>query len=198
MADRELKKAQTRRALANAAIQLFTELGYDDVTMADVAAEAKVSRRTAFRYFQSKDDLVMQHPTEWLVIFDDAIEVHRDRSLSERLTVATHAVTDHIEANPVAVRQLFALAFVHPSLAGRYALSSRQWIDRIAAEVFRDRGDEAESRMLAAAIMGIIDTVAEIWATTDQAMGPLLDRGLLLLTVPLMAPTLESLDLGGS
>jgi len=57
-------------ALAARALALFTELGFDEVTMADVAEAAGVSRRTLFRYFPSKPDLVWGG-------FDEAIERFR-------------------------------------------------------------------------------------------------------------------------
>lgn len=59
---RERKKRQTRIDLARAAISLFEVHGYDAVTIDDIAARANVSRRTFFRYFDSKDDLVAVDP----------------------------------------------------------------------------------------------------------------------------------------
>ena len=55
---RERKKAQTRQALAEHALRLFTERGYDDVTVAEVADAADVSVSTLFQYFRSKESLV--------------------------------------------------------------------------------------------------------------------------------------------
>ncbi|NPD06080.1 TetR family transcriptional regulator [Nocardioides sp. zg-1308] len=52
------KKAETRRRLAAAAVDLFSERGFDAVTMQDVAAAADVGSRTVFRYFVDKAELV--------------------------------------------------------------------------------------------------------------------------------------------
>lgn len=185
MGKREWKKTRTRTTLAEVAIRLFTERGYDNVTMAEVAVAAQVSRRTAFRHFASKDDLVMTYPAEWLAVFDESLQAHRDRVLLDRIGIAANAVADHIEADPVAVRQLYALAFAHPSISGRYAMSSKLWIDRLAAEIHRDVADETQSRMLAAAVLGVVNVVGEVWAATDQPMGPLLESGLQLIAHPL-------------
>ncbi len=191
MGERENKKQRTRRDLADAAVGLFTEHGYDQVTMADVAALAGVSRRTAFRYFPSKEDLVMDYPIAWLQVFEESIEANQGRPLSVRIRTAGHAVAAFIQSDPVAVKQLSALAFAHPALAAKYVSSTRRWAQRLTVEIERDLdgGPEAaaHAQMLAAAVMGIIDSVCEIWATTDQPMEPLLDQGLDLLAAPLSA-----------
>src|SRR3954452_19005480 len=60
MADglREKKKWETRMALMHAALRLFSARGYENVSPADIAAEANVSTRTFFRYFEHKPDAV--------------------------------------------------------------------------------------------------------------------------------------------
>lgn len=194
---REQKKQNTRRALADAAVRMFTERGYDSVTMAEVATEAGVSRRTAFRYFPSKDDLVMEYPAEWFLAFNNSIAEHPGLTPGERIREASYAVASHIESDPDGVRQLFGLAFAHPSIAGRYAASSAQWIERIHTELGPDARDDleakddtdtkadTEARMLAAATMGVINSACEIWAITNQPLKKLLDEGLDLLAGPL-------------
>ncbi|MEV0278708.1 TetR family transcriptional regulator [Streptomyces sp. NPDC050610] len=56
---RERKKQRTRRALSETAIELFLKRGFDQVSVADVAAAAEVSKPTLFRYFPTKEDLVL-------------------------------------------------------------------------------------------------------------------------------------------
>ncbi|MEV8531315.1 TetR family transcriptional regulator [Streptomyces sp. NPDC051211] len=56
---RETKKLRTRRHLAATALELFLERGFDAVSVADVAAAAEVSKPTLFRYFPTKEDLVL-------------------------------------------------------------------------------------------------------------------------------------------
>ena len=55
---RERKKQDTREAIAETARRLFSERGFDAVTVADVARAADVSRKTVFNYFPTKEDLV--------------------------------------------------------------------------------------------------------------------------------------------
>lgn len=56
---RELKRQRTYDAVSAAAISMFLERGFDQVSVADIAAVAEISKPTLFRYFRSKEDLVL-------------------------------------------------------------------------------------------------------------------------------------------
>jgi AcrR family transcriptional regulator len=56
---RERQKERLRQAIQDAATRLFLAEGFDAVGVADIAAAAEVSKRTLFKYFPSKEDLVV-------------------------------------------------------------------------------------------------------------------------------------------
>ncbi|MCF3099993.1 TetR family transcriptional regulator [Streptomyces roseoverticillatus] len=82
---RERKKIQTRRALWRAAAKLFLERGYDQVSVAEVALAAEVSKMTVFNYMSSKEDLVLGPMKEHI---GDAARAVRDRSPGESAVAA--------------------------------------------------------------------------------------------------------------
>ncbi|MFC9738552.1 TetR/AcrR family transcriptional regulator [Streptomyces noursei] len=62
---RERKKAATRQKIADTALRLFLERGYDAVGIRDVAAEADVAVTTLFSHFASKEALVFEQDTDF-------------------------------------------------------------------------------------------------------------------------------------
>jgi len=75
----ERKQQLVRQAIWDAATDLFAEKGYDETTIDDIALQAGVSRRSFFRYFSSKNDLMAQ-----------GIDTYADH-----LTEAIHACDPH-------------------------------------------------------------------------------------------------------
>ncbi|MEU0481141.1 TetR/AcrR family transcriptional regulator [Streptosporangium sp. NPDC006013] len=88
MGRRERKKAQTRRALSDAALRLFCEHGYDGVTVAQIADEADVSIATLFAHVpDGKEALIFDDGTERRVWLATAV---RDRPPGQSVLEALH------------------------------------------------------------------------------------------------------------
>jgi len=73
---RERKKQQTRRLLADTALALFAERGFERVRVAEIAHRAEVAEATVYNYFGTKEDLVY----EGMSAFEEAlVAAVRDR-----------------------------------------------------------------------------------------------------------------------
>lgn len=84
---RERKKQRMYRTISETAISLFLERGFDRVSVADVAAAAEVSKPTLFRYFPTKEDLVLHRFADHE---DEAARVVRDRPAEGSPLTALH------------------------------------------------------------------------------------------------------------
>ncbi|MBX7550434.1 TetR/AcrR family transcriptional regulator [Streptomyces sp. NPDC004232] len=86
---RERKKLRTRRALAETALQLFTERGYDTTTLDDLCDAVEVSKRTFFRNYRSKEDVALAADSDlWSAYLEYVATLDLDGPLLELLRVA--------------------------------------------------------------------------------------------------------------
>ncbi len=135
---RELKKLQTRTAIADAALPLFLEHGFDQVTVAEVARHAGVSTNTVFNYFPTKEDLFFDRQAQ--------VEGHLAALVRDRPpgTCPVEAVRDDL---------LTALRHDAPAL-GFHPEAPRFWqvIHDSAALLAREReiGERAEAALATA------------------------------------------------
>ncbi|WP_329468071.1 TetR/AcrR family transcriptional regulator [Streptomyces sp. NBC_01431] len=90
---RERKKAATRQKIADTALRLFLERGYDAVGIREVAAEADVAVTTLFSHFASKEALVFE----------------QDADFEQRLTLAATGRAPHEPLIPALRREIQAM-----------------------------------------------------------------------------------------
>ncbi|TDQ52978.1 TetR/AcrR family transcriptional regulator [Actinorugispora endophytica] len=97
---RTRKQRQTREAIHHAALRRVLDEGIDNVTVAEISAEANVSTRTFFNYFPTKEDAVLGLPEE--IADDDAIEAFIDRECSsgDLVTDVSHLVRSVFAVTP--------------------------------------------------------------------------------------------------
>ncbi len=183
MVTRAEHRRTTMLQISVATTLAFEELG-SAATFDDVAERAGLSRRTLFRYVETKEELLFIHPMLWLEVFDTAIEEKQHESLRDRTLYAARKISDHIDADPEPVRRAMTVAMADPGVLARgNAAANRFWIERIAAEVRGDATDNEtvfKARVLGAAIMGVIDAALGAWFVSDgdSALVDLVEQGL--------------------
>ena len=77
---RDRKKQVTRQAISDVATRLFVERGFENVSVADIAHEADVARKTVFNYFPRKEDLVFDREEEGRAMVRQALASRDGRS----------------------------------------------------------------------------------------------------------------------
>jgi AcrR family transcriptional regulator len=160
---RERKKQRTRQLIADTAWRLFSERGFDEVPVTEVAREAEVSEATVFNYFPTKEDLVF-HRME--AFEGELLEAVRDRPEGESIVQAFGRFVVRPRGflasdDPAATRGMRAAARV---LTGSPALMARQreilerYTDTLAAFVAEERKmspDDPEAWVVANALIGL-------------------------------------------
>lgn len=186
------KKERTRRQLAEAAAELFYERGYAATTVDDIVAAVDVSPRTFFRYFPTKEDLVVALGATSLDLFLEAL---RGRPLGESLQAAVVAAVDQTLASgwedTTRVRSFLALIRETPQLRARWleeAYGNRDLMaEVIAARTGTDPSD-LRNLIIAGTITLTINTALQAWADqeVEPKASPFVYRGLKELATALL------------
>jgi AcrR family transcriptional regulator len=175
---RERKRAKTRRALIDAAVELFDRQGYEQTTVAQIAAAAEISTRTFFGYFASKEDLLFPDSQARVQAALDAIDQRRpgDRPVEVLLRALEHvAATDADMISPLASVRVRLIQTV-PSVQGRglqVLFSAQRDIARHLLAAFPSELDETSSAALVGALVGSISaTIAVLMEDPAHSQDP--------------------------
>jgi AcrR family transcriptional regulator len=169
-------RAEVRRDLVAAAAQLFTERGYDETTVDDIAAAAGVGRRTFFRYFRGKEDALSPDHERGLTriseVFDGA---HPDEPLPSLALRAAETVFELYTDDPEVARLRFALVGAVEALRDREAASVHHYRRLFTRELsgrLAGRPDgELRAAVTAAALVAAHNQALRRWLA-DGAHGP--------------------------
>jgi len=154
---RERKKARTRAALREHGMRLFREQGYAETTIEQIADAAEVSPSTFFRYFPTKEDLVLFDDLDPVLIAAleaQPIEKNPIAAVREAIATVLGGLTDEDRTRELQ-RQELVLAV--PELRATRMDELRRNIDMVAEVVARRLGrptDDFEVRVFAGAVIG--------------------------------------------
>ncbi len=187
---RERKKVKLRRAIQSAALHLFETRGYEHTTVEQIAEAAETSTTTFYRYFPTKEDVVLDNDASPL--FETTVATRpADEPLSATVRAAMAAVVAAAEADRELTLARMRLVASVPALGTRYAGEERATIELLtrllAARTGRATGDY-QLELVAFVLAGVLFTASRRWVADPGAtpLGDLVDQALTTVE-PLLA-----------
>lgn len=131
---RERHRKRTAADLEEAALALFCEKGFDAVTIDDIAAAADVSRRTFFRYYASKEDVILSDHPKRLDELQAALNLRpADEPALTALRQAILSLAGSYEEQRDHMLRRFRLVTETPALEARSLCLQRNWETSVTA-----------------------------------------------------------------
>jgi len=185
---RERKKARTRAAIREHALRLFRAQGYQATTVEQIAAAAEVSPSTFFRYFPTKEDVVLQDG------LDDQMFEALDRQPATLTPVAAlraamrETIATFTPAEWAEFQEMSAIGMAVPEVRARMMDEMSRMIETASDVVAKRTGRspaELVVRVYAGAVIGAIMAVmgpqAYTEGTVDAAAFSRIDEALAVL-----------------
>lgn len=189
-------RTTSRDAVARVALELFVERGFEQTTLDDVAASLGVSRRTIFRYYDSKNDIV------WGA-FDEHLDGLRAQlaaadptdPLMQVVRRAVVAFNDYGDAELPELRNRMRLITTVPALQGHSMVRYAEWCAIIAEFVAERLGTDPDGQVpqvIASAALGTAMATYRRWVRDEDVdlLGEL-DRSFRLLAAGFAEDTLR-------
>ncbi len=164
---RERKKIRTRRTIRAAAYRLFAEQGYEATPVDRIAEVAEVSPSTVFRYFPTKEDIVLTDEYDQLV--EDAL---RGRPTAEApvtalrealFEVLAQSYDEHLAETHQRLRLIRDVPTIRARMFEHTAETSRL-LTRVLSERTGRRVDDLELRVVTGAMLGALTEAMVLWA----------------------------------
>ena len=191
---RERKKARTRASIREHALRLFREQGYQKTTVELIAAAAEVSPSTFFRYFPTKEDIILQDDMDTRMI--EALERQPPGlgALSAVRAATREMFTSYTQDDIDVLRETTALTMTVPEVRARAMDEFARTITVIGEALAKRAGrpaDDLAVRTTAGAIIGVIMSITMPWdgwsndRRTIEDMFERIDEALALLAAGL-------------
>ncbi len=185
-----------RDELSSAALKLLAVQGFENTTIDQIVAAAGVSQRTFFRYFKSKEDVIIEFIGDLGACLRTGLAA---RPAAEPAGVALrHTLSVFVDAYtafPAKSLSLVRLTLGTPALHARYLERKARWQAELAAELGRraalDPDTDLRPALTAAVALDAFDIALAHWAAGDgkSALADLLDEAFALV-----AHTLTMID----
>jgi AcrR family transcriptional regulator len=183
---RERKKARTRASLREHALRLFREQGYQATTVEQIAAAAEVSPSTFFRYFPTKEDVVLQDDMDTRMVQAFARQPAELSPIAAVRAAMREAWNSFTPEEWAQIQEGGKLSMYVPEIRAR-AINEFSRTIKVIAEALASRlgraPDDFQVRCLAGAVIGVMmavvlpdkleaETEAEAEAVAHDTIGP--------------------------
>jgi len=176
---RERKKARTRAAIRQHALALFREHGYTGTTVEQIAEAAEVSPATFFRYFPTKEDVVLQDDFDLITLAAlEAQPLNLPPIAAFRAAAAmvrAHMTAEEVERFTETTRLTLAVPEVRARALDELIRTTDEISAAIAARIGRT-ADDFDVRNTAGAIIGVIMTATMPWQASGADVDTMFDR----------------------
>src|SRR5579862_1249508 len=168
---RERNRARARAEIADAALRLFFDRGFEGVTVDEIVSAAGVSRRTFFRYFDTKEDALLSDYPELNARLSEALDATGSGNALEAIRAGLHAMADwYIERSPAVLARSKVIRDTSMNLAARNLEFLSQWERGVARAVANQVGADAGDllpRTAAAMIVGAFRASLTQWVRSS-------------------------------
>ena len=192
------KQHLVRNAIYQAAVELFAERGFDETTVEEVAQAAGVSRRSLFRYFSSKDDLLAHSVMNYEHVLLKAIESCAPGTSPLRLIrAAVEAGAQHTNSEPL-TRTVIDLAYQSASAMKAQQSRMIDLAESLAGALARtlriSQKSDARPRLYANLIVVILNVAIQSWFEGKHEDIPLAAEQELYETIRVFSEERDVLD----
>jgi AcrR family transcriptional regulator len=162
---RERKKERVREQLLEAAVKLFSRKGFDATTIDDIVGAVEVSRRTFFRYFDTKEDVLpawFDRHVETVLATIDARPAGEDAMATLRHVL--DGIAALYESKIAIVLTIERVISREPSMVARRYVRLEEMAERLAERLAARGAREADLLVLTRVTMAIANSAVERWA----------------------------------
>jgi AcrR family transcriptional regulator len=171
---RERKKARTRASLREHALRLFREQGYQATTVEQIAAAAEVSPSTFFRYFPTKEDLVLQDDMDTRLMAAFEQQPPGLGPIAAVRAAVRQTLDSYTGADLDMIRESTRLSMTVPEIRARALDEFARAIGAMTETVAKRAGrptDDLAVRTVAGAIMGVVMSITMPWDGWSEGHG---------------------------
>lgn len=169
----ERKQALIRDTIWAAAIDLFAEKGFDETTVDDIAEAAGTSRRSFFRYFESKSDLMAHGIVSYGNSLTDAIQNCPPTYSATELLRHTMLTVARESASHSRTRKIMEIAAKYPAAREAQIARVAEVQDQVArafAQRFKKGSkNQTTARVLAALTVSLLSVTYQTWFESGQS-----------------------------